>query len=169
MVYGLAEQAARRSEYLAGAQATLSFPRAKPPVRLRVSWPGKAGRTVELEASGPENACSCGPLDEPGIYECQLLPDGERFAFAVNPDPEESDLAPAGRDELTRLFAGFRHLEFCAGPEGVDRAVARVRGGLDLSGLALGLLLALAVLECFFGNFVGRGRERDAGPGGAAS
>jgi hypothetical protein len=165
MIYDLAELGERRNEYLVGGRALLSFAKHAGSPRVRLRPPD--GRTLELETSGEEKSCSFGPLQDAGVYRYTLLPGGSRGSFVVNPDPDESELETVGRREMARLFAGFRHVEFCAGPDEVDKVVARVRGGRDFSGNILALLLALAVFECFFANYMTK--TRGNAPPGAES
>jgi hypothetical protein len=168
LVYDLAELGERRGEYAVGASAVLRFPGRTG--RLKVRLKGPDGRSVELETSGPQNdnSCTWGPLEDPGVYRYTVLPDGPEGSFVVNPDPLESDLDLAGRAEIRRLFAGFRHVAVCGGPEEVDRTVAEVRQGRDLSGTFLALILALAVFECFFANYMTGMKRAAAGPAGSA-
>ncbi len=167
MVYDLAELGERRGEHLVGGQAVLPFPEKAGKLKVQVTSPGPGARTVELETSGTgRNSCTYGPLAEPGLYQYEVLPGGARNSFAVNPDPRESELEPVSREELEKLFAGFRHVEFADGAEGLDKVTARIRGGSDLSGTILALLLALAVFECFFANYMTGSRK--AGAAGAA-
>ncbi len=163
MVYDLAEIRERRSEYLVGGTAALAFPEAKGPLAVRVTSPD--GKVFEGRAEGPGGAFSFGPLDELGVYSYKASPGDREGSFVVNPDPEESDLEPTTRAELEKAFAGFRNVIFCQGADGLERAVARIREGRDLSGLILGLVLALAVFECFFANWLMPGAAK--GDGGA--
>ncbi len=152
MIYDLAEVRERRAEYRVGGTATLAFPDAKDQLSVRVTSPD--GKVFEGKTTGSDNAFSFGPLDELGVYSYKVAPGDREGSFVVNPDPEESDLEPVTRAEIEKAFAGFRSVTFCRGAEGLDQAVARIREGRDLSGLILGLVLALAVFECFFANWI---------------
>jgi hypothetical protein len=156
MVYDLAEIRERRAEYQVGGTATLAFPEAKGTLAVRVTSPD--GKVFEGRTEGADNAFSFGPLDELGVYGYKTAPGDRDGSFVVNPDPEESNLDPMSHAEIEKAFAGFRNVIFCPGADGLDQSVARIREGRDLSGLILGLVLALAVFECFFANWLMPGR-----------
>ncbi len=162
MVYDLAELGEQRSGYVIGSRATLSFPGDAGKVRVQLTTPD--GQGLEQETSGQENSCSFGPLHDPGIYHYEVLPRGSKDSFAVNPDPDESDPESVSRSEIDRLFSGFRHVKFCNGPEGIEKVVASVRDGRDFSPGILALILALAVFECFFANYMTGSRSSGKNP-----
>jgi hypothetical protein len=161
MVYDLAEVRERRAEYQVGGTATLAFPEAKGGLAVRVTSPD--GKVFEGKTEGPDHAFSFGPLDELGVYSYKVSPGDRDGSFVVNPDPEESNLEPVSHAEIEKAFAGFRNVIFCPGADGLDQAVGRIREGRDLSGLILGLVLALAVFECFFANWLMPGGTKGGG------
>jgi len=158
MVYDLSELGERRNDYVVGSQATLSFPEHNGRLRVLLTPPDR--RELEKATSGAENSVTFGPLNDPGIYRYALQPGGGGGSFAVNPDPEESELETVGRGEIEKLFSGFRHLKFCTGPQEIEKVVAAIRGGRDLSGTILALLLGIAVFECFFANHISGSRKK---------
>ncbi|MBR4329710.1 MAG: hypothetical protein IKP71_07635, partial [Candidatus Riflebacteria bacterium] len=86
--------------------------------------------------------------DLPGYYELIV---GKKLvsAFAVNPPPEESYLARMNLRKIPR----FIPLEQEVGKgKSVKEKVTILRDGYDLSGLAIWLLLLLALVEGFFAN-----------------
>jgi len=160
MIYDLAEVRERRAEYQVGGTAVLAFPEAGRQLTVRVTSPD--GKVFEGQTGGSDNAFSFGPLDELGVYNYRTAPGDREGSFVVNPDPAESDLAVMSRAELEKAFEGFRNVVICQGAEDLDQAVARIREGRDLSGTLLGLVLALAVFECFFANWLAPGRRAAA-------
>jgi hypothetical protein len=161
MVYDLAEVRERRAEYQVGGSAVLAFPEVQGTLTVRVTSPGD--KVAEGRTEGRDNAFVYGPLDELGVYRYKAAPGDREGSFVVNPDPAESDLATLSRPELEKAFQGFRNVIFCPGTDGLDRAVARIREGRDLSGPILALVLALAVFECFFANWLMPARRAAAG------
>jgi hypothetical protein len=108
------------------------------------------GRDVpcELGAVGGAARLTSAPLERPGLYRV-LLAGRLRSAFAVNPDPRESDLTPAPEAALLRAFPAGRAQLVRAG-EDLARRVRESRYGRELwSGfviLALVLLVAETIL-----------------------
>ena len=89
---------------------------------------GEDGREVpvELVTSAGATRLLSAPLERPGLYRV-LQGGAPRAAFAVNPDPRESDLTPVPEATLTRLFPAGRVHGAVAGRR--SRA-ARARGAL---------------------------------------
>ena len=86
--------------------------------------------------------------DLPGYYELIV---GNKLvsAFAVNPPPEESYLARINLRKIPR----FIPLEQEVGKgKSVKEKVTILRDGYDMSGLAIWLLIILALVEGFFAN-----------------
>ncbi len=84
-----------------------------------------SGRVLDVrqEPQG-ERALITFPAEELGFY---TLADGRiKYAFAVNPDPEESDLRPVDRDHLPARLAADRKSGFVGGQSDYDE-IARGR------------------------------------------
>ncbi|MFW6125423.1 MAG: hypothetical protein ACOC46_04675, partial [Pirellulales bacterium] len=97
--------------------------------------------------------------DVSGPYQVHLGPPvAETHTFAVNVDPEESDLTKLQRDELAHELlpdVEFAYLTQWQNPEETPQAPVRHRGDLHhllLYGV-LGLLLAESVLAWRFGHY----------------
>lgn len=122
------------------------------------------GREVpcELVAAGGATRLVSAPLERPGLYRV-LRGTEVRSAFAVNPDPRESDLAAVPEARLTRLFPAGRARVLHAGAD-LARRVREARYGRELWSWFVALALALLALE----SLVGRWGMPGASPGGAA-
>jgi hypothetical protein len=108
------------------------------------------GREIpsELTAAGGATQLQSAPLERPGLYRV-LLGGTVRSTFAVNPDPRESDLAPASGAALTRAFPPGRAELLRPGAD-LARRVREARYGRELWSefvlLALLLLIAETVI-----------------------
>ena len=104
-----------------------------------------AGRDVasELATVGGGTRVVSAPLDAPGLYR---VLEGARLrsTFAVNPDPRESDLAPAGEREIVSAFPPGS-AQWIRPGEDLARRVREARYGRELwSWFVIAALLLLA-------------------------
>ncbi len=108
----------------------------------------ETGREVALGPGAGTARLETAPLERPGLYRVYR---GEelRSTFAVNPDPAESDLAPAPEAELLAGFPRGRAAVLAPGAD-LARRVREARYGRELwptfALLALLLLVAESVL-----------------------
>jgi hypothetical protein len=113
----------------------------------------QAGREVpsHLEARGGATRLVSDPLEHPGLYRVTL--GGEpRAAFAVNPDPRESDLAALPNPALLAAFPAGRAQVLQPGAD-LARRVREARYGRELWGEFLLLALLLLVTESIIGRW----------------
>jgi hypothetical protein len=74
--------------------------------------------------------------------------------FAVNPDPLESDLAPASREEIERYIPA-EQLRLFSGDESLERQVSEARVGREIWKFGIFAVILLLGAELF----VGRGKR----------
>jgi len=187
-VHALAENAQRAREFRAGDRLRLALPaagtgHAAAPVPVEIT----DTRGVVKEFTVPPPAAAAAGAGEPrvlegdvareaGIYRFAVKAPGGSTgagagtgAFAVNVDPEEADPARLSNAEVRAAFDGFLSIQVVPAEEpAIDRAVARVRTGAELTQGALTAVLALLIFECFFANLIMPGtRGRASEEGGA--
>ncbi len=105
----------------------------------------------ELTATGGATRLMSEPLERPGLY--RVFQGGTlRNAFAVNPDPRESDLAAAPEAELIQAFPPGRAQIVHPG-EGLARRVREARYGRELWASFLIAALLLLVTETVLGRW----------------
>jgi hypothetical protein len=111
----------------------------------------------ELTASGGATRLVSEPLERTGLY--RVLQGGTvRGAFAVNPDPRESDLTPSPEAALIQAFPPGRAQVVHPG-EGLARRVREARYGRELWSWFLALALLLLVAETVLARWgLGDGR-----------
>jgi hypothetical protein len=112
----------------------------------------------ELTATGGATRLISEPLERPGLYRV-FLGGSLRNAFAVNPDPRESDLASTPEPELLQAFPPGRAQIVHPG-EGLARRVREARYGRELWAWFVALALLLLVAETILGRL---------GPGAGAA
>jgi hypothetical protein len=105
------------------------------------------GRDVPLAFGSGEASTRLAtpPLERPGLYRVYRGPQ-LRSAFAVNPEPRESDLGAAGEAELLGAFPAGRARVLHPG-EDLARRVREARYGRELWPLFTLLALLLLVTE----------------------
>ncbi len=111
------------------------------------------GRDVpsELTASGGATRLVSDPLERTGLYRV-FLGGALRNAFAVNPDPRESDLSATPEAALVQAFPAGRAQVIHPG-EGLARRVREARYGRELWSWFLALALLLLVAETVLGRW----------------
>jgi hypothetical protein len=111
------------------------------------------GREIpsELTASGGATRLVTEPLERPGLYRV-LLGGTVRNAFAVNPDPRESDLTSMPEVVLVQAFPPGRAQVVHPG-EGLARRVREARYGRELWSWFVALALLLLVAETVIGRW----------------
>jgi hypothetical protein len=105
------------------------------------------GREVPsaLDAAGGATRLNSAPLERPGLY--RVYEGGTlRSAFAVNPDPRESDLTPLSEAAMLRMFPAGR-AQIVRPGEGLARRVREARYGRELWSALVLLALALLIAE----------------------
>jgi hypothetical protein len=105
---------------------------------------------VELVTGGGATRLLSGPLETPGLYRV-LQGGAPRAAFAVNPDPAESDLEVIPTARLARAFPSGRVTVLEPGA-GIERRVREARYGRELWAWFVMLALALLVAETVLGR-----------------
>ncbi len=98
-----------------------------------------------LDAAGGATRLTSAPLERVGLY--RVYEGGTlRSAFAVNPDPRESDLAPLSEPAMLRMFPAGR-AQIVRPGAGLARRVREARYGRELWSAFVLLALALLVAE----------------------
>ncbi|HEX9580998.1 MAG TPA: BatA domain-containing protein [Gemmatimonadales bacterium] len=97
---------------------------------------------------------------EPGVYFLRSASGDTVGALQVNHDPRESRLA---RADIRAVRASFGPLARVVGLRALERDVFGGAGRADLSGLTLGLALAVAVTELAVASGGGGARRREPG------
>ena len=111
------------------------------------------GREIasELTAAGGATRLVSEPLERPGLY--RVLQGGAvRNAFAVNPDPAESDLSAAPEASLIAAFPPGRAQIVHPG-EGLAKRVREARFGRELWSWFVALALLLLIAESVLGRW----------------
>ena len=119
-----------------------------------------SGREIasELTAEGGATRLVSAPLERPGLYRV-LLGGNVRSTFAVNPDPRESDLAPASDAALLRAFPAGR-AEILRPDADLARRVREARYGRELWSEFVLLALLLLIAETAIGRWGMAGARR---------
>jgi hypothetical protein len=88
-----------------------------------------------------------------GLYRIEVShgPDRKRRTYAVNINPEETDLSYITADQLRRRMEPQR-IVVCDGPDGVADAIQELRQGKSLGEFALLAVLLALVAESFLAN-----------------
>jgi hypothetical protein len=110
----------------------------------------------ELSAAGGAAQLTSAPLERPGLYRV-MLAERVRNTFAVNPDPRESDLAPAPEAALLHAFPAGR-AQIVRPGEDLARRVRESRYGRELWSWFVILALMLLVAETVIGRWGMAGR-----------
>jgi len=111
------------------------------------------GREVpaEIVTGGGATRLLSAPLETPGLYRV-LQGGAPRAAFAVNPDPAESDLDAVPASRVARAFPGGHATVLDAG-SGFERRVREARYGRELWAWFVVLALAFLVAETILGRW----------------
>ena len=117
------------------------------------------GREVpaELVAAAGATRLVSAPLERPGLYRV-IQGTTVRSAFAVNPDPRESDLAAIPEAALLRAFPAGRARIVQPGAD-LARRVREARFGRELWSWFVGLALSLLIAESVIGRLGLAGRK----------
>lgn len=124
----------------------------------------ETGREVPLAlGTGAEaTRLATPPLERPGLYRV-LAGETLRRSFAVNPDPRESDLAPASEADLLAAFPAGRARVIAPGAD-FARRVREARYGQELWPLFTLLALLLLAAESLIGRAGMPARAGSAAP-----
>jgi hypothetical protein len=106
---------------------------------------------VSVETSGGATRAVSVPLERTGLYRAFAGPD-LRASFAVNPDPEEGDLAPLPDASLLAAFPAGRARLLRVGDDLAAR-VREARFGRELWPEFVMLALLLLVAESVIGRW----------------
>jgi len=142
--------------YLPGSRVTLRFGGSEP-VPIDVTHPIDAsGRRVTdriVTQPGPEgNEATFAWTFAAGQYEWRVADDsGRSGAFVVNPDPDESDLAPADDATVAEAFAG-RYFAKAATLEELRDHLRTAERGRPWWDYLLAVILAMVTLEALVAN-----------------
>jgi len=118
----------------------------------------------ELVAEGGATRLRSAPIEDPGLYRVRR--DGEIVrTFAVNPDPAESDLAPAPERAVLDAFPAGRARTLRPGAE-LAKRVREARYGRELWAWFVIAALVLLVAESILGRWGMAGRTPTPKPGG---
>ena len=116
----------------------------------------------ELVAESGVTRLVSAPLERPGLYRV-LLAGQPRSAFAVNPDPRESDLAAVPEAALVRAFPPGRALVIHPGAD-LARRVREARFGRELwSWFVIAALVLLAAETVIARGAMPSARSESAG------
>lgn len=118
---------------------------------ITLKKPDGSSSTIKAQVAGSGLVhFSTGDTEQTGYYELYASNSDQLLtAFAVNPPAEESKLDRMGLRQIPRFIA----LEHDPGHgRSVGEKVSRLRGGYDLSGISLTLLVLIALIECWFAN-----------------
>jgi hypothetical protein len=159
LTFHLAGAQAGRSQVVTGAPLIVALPAHAESAeagaaQFEVVRP--SGETLRVQGEPNTSAFRYVDTHELGIYLLRQVgvKQSRPYAFAVNPDPDESDPTTLTRDELKSLF-GRQPIVFCDDPEDVAGTVRRLREGKGLWDWFLAAVLVGLVFEVFLANRVG--------------
>jgi hypothetical protein len=118
--------------------------------------PGGALNPVVPRSVGSKVLLRAEEVPDAGVH--MFVSGGDTLGvFAVNPDPMESDLAPASREDIER-FIPAEKLRLFSGTEPLQRQVSEARVGREIWKFGIFAVIALLGAELF----VGRGRKLES-------
>jgi len=154
IVYYVSRRETAKDNYLVGTPVRLTFGDVPEGVTVRVSTP--EGRKFKVKTTAADESCvGVFPLtDRPGVYRWQAdKTQQSEGAFAVNPDVRESDLRQAAGGDV-EAAALAEKVYLVSSIDEARQALARLREGLPLLDYFFMVVLAIAVFECFFSNWL---------------
>lgn len=151
-VHYLAGEARQVAPLRPGVPKRFFFPTAEGPVSVEVTDP--AGRTTRLSGQAGTQELLYRDTYQVGVYRYTVAgPTPRTGYFAVNPEPEESDLRRADPDALAERFPRFA-FHLARSPAELDTVMARLHQPYQLSTIFFWLLLVVAAAEGILANLV---------------
>jgi hypothetical protein len=158
-VHYLVGEARQTTALTPGAPKRFLFPAAQGPVSVEVTDP--TGRTTRVNAEAGTGELLFPDTYEVGVYRYQTSgPSPESGCFAVNPQPEESDLRRIELEALARRFPQFA-FHLANSPADLDKVMARLHQPYQLGSLFFWALLLVAVAEGLLANRVSANLQTD--------
>ena len=161
--YYLSRMESGKDSYLVGSPVRFSFNETPTLVQMEVTDPGGKVYKVDSQVMPKSNAAAFTLTSRPGVYswKAEKTEHGDG-AFAVNPDTRESDLQQA--DDATANGACKAEKVFVvASLDEMYETIKRLREGLPLVDYFFLVVLAIAIFECFFSNWLTPSASKDVG------
>ena len=135
-----------------GVPKRFLFPAAQGPVSVEVTDP--AGRTTRLSPEPGTRGLLYRDTYRVGVYRYRVSgPTPRSGYFAVNPEPEESDLRRADPESVTERFPRFAFY-LAQSPAELDTVMAKLHQPYQLSAVFFWLVLVVAAAEGVLANLV---------------
>ena len=151
-VHYLVGEARQTTALAPGVPKRFLFPAAQGPVSVEVTDP--TGRTTRVSDEAGTGELLFADTYQVGVYRYQTSgPSPESGYFAVNPQPEESDLRRTEVEALSKSFPQFA-FHFAASPDELDKVMARLHQPYQLGTFFFWALLAVAAVEGLLSNRV---------------
>ncbi len=153
LTFYLAEVDTDRSQIVAGSALPISLPGQADGVGIKVVYPPKDRVKMISDLPEPLQTYQYPDTHEVGIYVVSLTNTEEKkqWAFAVNPDPDESSSDSLSSEELQQQF-GEQPLIVLASPDEIGQKTQDLREGQSLWELVLGGVLLCLLLEAYLAN-----------------
>jgi len=155
MTFRFAGLDSERVQTIAGAPILIPVPTGMPAAEIEVIHPlGDVFRIPAAKIDG--GVFRYGDTHEIGTYVFRWLnaKEPKQFAHAVNPDPEEHDVATLTQEDLAKRLGTT--LSYCDNPEELGSALRRLREGQSLWEFFLAAVLVSLLLEAYLANCRGR-------------
>jgi von Willebrand factor type A domain/Aerotolerance regulator N-terminal len=159
LTFHLAGAEKDRSQIQAGAPLVIPLRGRNQSVEVEIVRP--SGVTLRVRSEGDGNqTVRYADTHEVGIYQVRVIDPQqlEQYAFAVNPDPGESDPACLTAEELKSRF-GKQPVLICDGVDDLAGIITKLREGTSLWTLFLSIVLLALVLEAFLANHLAGAKE----------
>jgi hypothetical protein len=156
LTFGFAGIDSERSQTIAGAPLLIPLLRAASAGELEVTNPG--GDMVRIPVAKTEGRFfRFADTYAIGTYLFRWLntKEAKPFAYAVNPDPDEHDVATLSEEELSKRL-GRQAIVYCDNPQDVSSFIRRLREGQSLWEFFLAVVLLCLVIEAYMANCRGR-------------
>lgn len=149
----LVPQTGAGREYLVAEEVSIEFPYAGVAVPVEVKSPDGQTHRIVSKVSESGSQARYDKTDATGKYEVKChTPEGDsERLFVINVDARESNFAPAPAKQIEALLPGVP-VRFISLKADVADALQRAREGVQLWGKFLLIVLALAIVECYFAN-----------------
>ena len=137
-----------------GSTVRLAFPDAAGIVQVELTDPAGKTHALKSERLPQSNVAAFEGTARPGIYTWKAEGSERREGgFAVNPDPRESDLQQGGEGDVAAACRPEKLFIVSTDRELRD-VLRRLREGLPLIDYFILAVLAIAIFECFFSNWL---------------
>ena len=151
IVYYVSRDEVVKESYLVDSPVRLNFPEERGALTIEITSPAGDAHKVPTTPQPAANAAVFSITERPGVYSWST---GARSGtFAVNPDTRESDLHRSEEAEARGIIRSEK-VYVVSSTDEMRETLKRLREGLPLLDYFFLVVLAIAVFECFFSNWL---------------